>query len=164
MISWKIACRLHETTIFKAWGLRKSIKNQQKTHTESPMRFLSHCYQNRPSFWPPKWSRFATEGLSKTGPKFDLQKKTKNLFLALTSRSPPYCLPVAASRHRKVTMGTYVQNMSMIKMPTEQELQKINVKVARWKQTCETDLKIRRPYWNRPKHIRFTKRKRQHFP
>ena len=91
-ILWKIASRLYETTIFKVWRPQKSIKNQQKIVTESRMRFLSHFNQNRPSFWPPKWSRLATGSLSKTCPKFDLEKRALPEILALLSRSPPYRL------------------------------------------------------------------------
>ena len=91
-ILWKIASRLYETTIFKVWRPQKSIKNQQKIVTESRMRFLSHFDQNRPSFWPPKWSRLATGSLSKTCPKFDLEKRGSDEILALVARSPPYRL------------------------------------------------------------------------
>ena len=88
-ILWKIASRLYETTIFKVRKPQKSIKNQQKIVTESRVGFLSHVDQNRPSFWPPKWSRLATGSLSKTCPEFDLEKRAWYKILALLSRSPP---------------------------------------------------------------------------
>ena len=50
-------------------------------------------------------------------------------------------------------MGTYVQSIILIKTPTEHELQEIIGTVARGKETCETELKITRPYWNTSKHI-----------
>ena len=56
-------------------------------------------------------------------------------------------------------MGTYVQSIILIKTPTEQELQKIIATIARGKQTCETELKITRPYWNTSKHTCFFKKK-----
>ena len=69
---------------------QKSIKHRWKNVIGIRKRFLFTFWQIWPRFWPPNWSRLATEGLPKTCPK-----------------------PVAASRHRKATKGTYVQMMSL---------------------------------------------------
>ena len=81
--------------------------------------------------WPPRaFKKRVQNQSSKTG-----RPLTENFFLAGASRSPPYRLqPLAASRHRKATMGTHVQGKCPTKTSTEQELQNKNEKRGRGKQ------------------------------
>ena len=119
-ILWKIASRFYETTIFKVWRPQKSIKNQQKivcVFCHILIKIDPHLDLQNGVVWPPGASQKRVQNLTSKneGPTFFLRcspgrPPTAYNFWTHQKVRPAgrFSAPVAASRHRKATKGTYV--------------------------------------------------------